>query len=264
MFFVPHDPYGLIALPGQKDFAARMIDYCLNDTWFNDNQYVAPYLLYYAGVQNQGQRIIRNVWVPLFQDGVMYEGVKPKIPHNGWQTHYTGNSGWLMCSMLGLFPLQAPAGQFLISSPSLTKATIHTGKKDLILQTSRHSDGDIYVRKVRIDGKIYPCYVIPPRRLASGARIELEMGSDLTQGLGPLYVSSSDGWVLDAELSSDSHLKCTVEAPVLEATTKICSRTRPVKVMINGQEYQDWGYNATEHTTTVRIADKAQIEVLLE
>ena len=80
----------------------RIIDYCFNDTWFNDYQYHYPYLLYYAGAANEAQKIIRNTWVPLFKEEVLYEGVKPKPPHNGWKTHYTSNAGWLICSMLGL------------------------------------------------------------------------------------------------------------------------------------------------------------------
>jgi predicted alpha-1,2-mannosidase len=264
MFFVPHDPYGLIALPGQKNFVGRMVDYSLNDTWFNDNQYIAPYLLYYAGAQNEAQKILRNVWVPMFQAGVMYEGVKPNNPHSGWQTHYTGNSGWLMCSMLGLFPLQAPAGQYLISSPSLTKATIHNGGKEISIQVRDNSDSNIYVRKVKVDGNVYPCYMIPARRLAAGAKIELEMGSDPAQGLGDLYISSTDGWVLNAELASASRLKCTIEAPITEATTKVFSRTKPVKILVNGQEDKDWNYDMAMNTTTLQTTGNAEIEVLLK
>src|SRR5262249_25277740 len=125
MFSVPHDPYGLLSLPGQERFIERVTDYCLHDTWFNDYQYHYPYLLYYAGAAGIAQKIIRTSWVPLFHQAVMYEGVRPALPHNPWQTHYTGNAGWLLCSMLGLFPVPTPPGQFIISSPSLTKAVIH-------------------------------------------------------------------------------------------------------------------------------------------
>ena len=81
MFSVPHDPYGLMNLPGQERLVERVVEYCLNDTWFNDYQYHYPYLLYYAGAPNEAQRILRQSWIPMFEAGVMYEGVRPKPPH---------------------------------------------------------------------------------------------------------------------------------------------------------------------------------------
>lgn len=50
---------------GQEGFVGRVIDRCLNDTWFNDDQYHYPHLRHYAGVTNEAERIIRNAWVPL-------------------------------------------------------------------------------------------------------------------------------------------------------------------------------------------------------
>jgi len=264
MFFVPHDPYGLINLPGQEQLVERVIDYCLNDTWFNDYQYHYPYLLYYARAANKGQRIIRDVWVPLFKGGVLYEGVKPKPPHNGWKTHYTSNAAWLLCSMLGLYPLSSPPGQYVISSPSIEKAVIHHGENSITVQTKNNTGDNIYIRSIKVDGKVYPCYMIPAQRLISGAKIDLEMGSDPTEGLGPLYISSSDGFVRSAELVSDSRLKCVIEAAVTEATTQIYSRMKPAKVLVNGKEAESWHYDDTNRTATIHTGGIAEIDVFLK
>jgi len=260
-FSVPHDPYGLLNLPGQETFVEQVSEYCLNDAWFNDYQYIYPYLLYYAGAPNESQKILRNTWVPLFSQGVMYEGVKPKPPHNGWQTHYTGVSGWLLCSMLGLYPTSAPAGQFIISSPSLTKAVIHNGKQDITILTRNNDGENIYVHSIKVDGRIYPAYMIPARRLAAGAKIELEMGSDPAQGLGGLYVGSSDGFIQSAELPSPSHLDCTIEAPIGTATTKIYSRRKPSKIVVNGREDSTWSYDEANKTASIQSEGMAAIEV---
>jgi len=262
MFFVPHDPYGLINLPGQERRVERVIDYCLNDTWFNDYQYHYPYLLYYAGAANEAQKIIRNIWVPLFKEGVLYEGVSPKPPHNPWKTHYTSNAGWLICSMLGLYPVSSPPGQYIISSPSIAKAVIHHGDKNIIIQTKNTTEDNIYIRSIKVNGKVYPCYMIPAQRLISGVKIDLEMGSDPARGLGSLYISSSDGFILNAELASASNLKCTIESAVTDATTKIYSRTKPGKVIVNGREYNKWGYDEATNTLTIKSTGTAAIEVL--
>ncbi len=264
MFAVPHDPYGLIRLPGQKGFAQRVTDYCLKDAWFNDYQEIYPYMLYYAGAANEAQSILRNTWVPLFRQGIMYEGVKPKPPHNGWQTHYVGASGWLLCSMLGLYPGSAPAGQFIISSPSVTKAVLHHDTKDITIETKNNEGENIYVRSIRVDGRVYPAYLIPAQRLVAGVKIELEMGNDRERGLGDLYLSSSDGFVRSAELVSPSHLRCTIEAAVTDATTKIYSGTKPVKVVVNGREDNQWGYDEARKTSTILNTGTATIEVLLQ
>lgn len=263
MFAVPHDPYGLIGLPGQQDFVERVTAYCLNDTWFNDYQYIYPYLLYYAGAPNVAQSILRTSWIPMFETGIMYEGVRPKMPHNGWQDHYTSNSGWLLCSMLGLYPMPSPPGQFIISSPAIQKAVIHTGKKAVTLQTHNSQADNIYVRSIQLDGKAYPCYLLPARRLLAGARLDLEMGSDPQRGLGDLYISSADGLILKAELASASHLKFKIEAATPEATTKVASRTKPAKVLLNGSENRSWNYDESRKTVTILSSGTSDVEVLL-
>jgi len=188
--------------------------------------------------------------------------VKPKPPHNGWKTHYTSNAGWLICSILGLYPVSSPPGQYIISSPSISKAVIHHGDKSIIIQTKNNTNDNIYIRSIKVNGKVYPCYMIPAQRLISGVKIELEMGSDPAQGLGNLYISSSDGFVLNAELASASNLKCTIESAVTDATTKIYSRTKPVKVIVNGREDNKWGYDEEMKTLTIQSTGTAEIEVL--
>ena len=44
----------------------RVTNYCLTDAWFNDYQEIYPYMLYYADAANEGQKILRYSWVPLF------------------------------------------------------------------------------------------------------------------------------------------------------------------------------------------------------
>lgn len=261
MFAVPHDPYGLINLPGQKNFVERVINYCLNDTWFNDYQYIYPYLLYYAGVANEAQRIIRKVWVPLFKDCVMHEEATPKPPYKTYNDHYTSNAGWLISSMIGLFPMNAPTGQYILTSPSITKAVIHRGDRVITVQTKNNSEENIYISSIKVDGKIYPCYMIPAKRLVKGVNIELEMTNDSTKRLGNLYVSSTDGYVENAELVSPNHLRFTIDAVVEQATTKIYSLTKPNKIMVNGNVFNSWKYDKINKIVTITSKYKSVIDV---
>jgi putative alpha-1,2-mannosidase len=261
MFAVPHDPYGLINLPGQAHFTERVIDYCMKDTWFNDYQYHYPFLLYYAGAPNEAQKILRRAWVPMFEQGIMYEGVRPNPTRNGWQTHYTSNAGWLICSMLGLYPISAPAGQFIISSPSVTKAVIHHGSKNITVRAPNNSDKNIYIRSIKVNGKPYPAYMIPVKRLLAGATIDLEMSDDPAADLGQLYFGSSDGFILSAELVSAMRLKGAIAAVTGDTTTRIHSRTKPAKIMVNGQGNDPWAYDEARQTITIQTTGTATVEV---
>jgi predicted alpha-1,2-mannosidase len=265
MFHVPHDPYGLLALPGSADgFVQRVTDYCLNETWFNDYQYHYPLLLYYADAANQAQKIMRQTWIPFFKSCVMYEGISGKPPRNGWQDHYTSNSGWLLCSMLGLYPVPTPPGQFILCSPALTHATIHLGSKNLTVNAPNTSTNNIYVKSIKLDGKPYPAYMIPAKRLASGATIDFEMGSDSAEGLGSLYIASTDGFVRDAELASPTLLKCTIEALGSAATTRIHSPNKPTKVLRNGQEDSSVSYDPLHNNLSIHSSGTAAIEVMVQ
>lgn len=260
-FAVPHDPYGLLNLPGQRDFVSRVTNYCVYDTWFNDYQYNYPYLLYYDGAANEAQKIIRDVWVPLFNDGVMYEELYMYPPRKKNGDHYTSNSGWLISSMIGLYPTFAPEGQYIITSPSVTKAVIHRGNKDIIVDAKNNIGSNIYIQSIKVDGKIYPCYMISAKRLDKGAKIELNMGSDSTGGLGKLYISSTDGYVENAEIVSPHELRCTIDASVENATTKVYSIAKPVKVVVNGIGRCDWSYDETRKITNIETTGKSVIEV---
>ena len=77
-----------------------------------------------------------------------------------------------------------------------------------------------------------------------------------------MYISSCDGFVRSAELVSDSRLTCVVEAAASSATTKIYSRTRPAKMLINGQKDKSWDYNDKSKMATVHATGVAKIEVL--
>ncbi len=262
MFSVPHDPYGLINLPGQKDLVDRIVQYCEKDTWFNDYQYHYPYLLYYAGAPNQSQRIIRKIWVPLFNKGVLYEGVSPDSTYHAWKTHYTSDAGWLMSSMLGLYPVPSPAGQFIISSPSVTRAVIYRGDKTITIQTHNNSDKNIYIASIKLNGKQYPGYLIPSSKTRN-ATIDLQMTSDSTVRLGNIYLSSTDGYVESAELISEKHLKCVIEAAVDNATSEFYCDTRPARVLVNGKLSKKWGFNSILKTVTIQSSGKTTIEIVM-
>lgn len=262
-FAVPHDPFGLLELPNQADFVQRLVNYCLNDAWFNDYQYDYPYMLYYAGAIANAQQIIRTVWVPLFTGATMYEGVKPKPPHNPWQTHYVGVSGWLICSMLGLYPVMSPPGQFVICSPTITKADIRTARGTLRIRSRNNDTNNLYIREIKLNGRVYPAYFVPAKRLAAGATIELDMCNNPEIGLGRVYIAATDGFIREAYLASPARLACTINAPAETATTAVYCADKPVKLFVNGQKTENWTYNTATKLVIIQTVGEAKIEIQL-
>ena len=120
------------------------------------------------------------------------------------------------------------------------------------------------IRSIKLNGNNYPCYMIPTKKLLSGVEIELEMGNDPLQGLGNLYVSSTDGFVGDVELSEDHYLKCIIEAAVEDATTEIYSIKKPKLIVVGGLKLKDWEYNEKNKIITLKTSDIAEIEIILK
>jgi len=90
------------------------------------------------------------------------------------------------------------------------------------------------------------------------------MGSDPAEGLGGLYISATDGFVEHAELVSDTHLACRIDAAVTDATTSLYSRTRPVKVTVNGRPETAWTYDESQKILAIQTSGLASIDVFLK
>jgi hypothetical protein len=200
----------------------------------------------------------------MFKDGIIYEGVKPRPPHNGWNTHYTSNAGWLLCSMTGLYPVPSPAGQYIITSPSLAKTVIHNGNNLITVEALNNSEENIYISEIKVNGKVYPSYLIPASKLVSGVTISLVMSNDPESRPGNLYISSTDGFVESAGLISGSQLKCIIKAPIIGAITKIYCAYTPAGMSINGKKQEAFDFDPATHLLTIQTKDKASIEVTLK
>ena len=65
-------------------------------------------------------------------------------------------------------------------------------------------------------------------------------------------------------LVSLTHLHATIQSAVSQATTKIYSRTRPAKVLVNGEPATNWGFDQTMLTATIPTLGIASVEVWLK
>lgn len=191
-----HDVQGLIDLMGGNDaFNAQMDTVFLMPPKYDDSYYGFPiheivemtvmgmgnyahgnqpiqhmlYLYDWSGQPWKAQARIREVmkkfYTPL-PDG--YCGDED----NG-QT-----SAWYVFSALGFYPVCPASGQYALGSPLFKKATVHLPEGDLIINAPENSDQNIYVRKMKYNGKVWTRNFILFNDIKRGGRIDFTMGSN--------------------------------------------------------------------------------------
>jgi predicted alpha-1,2-mannosidase len=87
-------------------------------------------------------------------------------------------SAWYIFSSLGFYPVCPGSGQYAIGSPSVKESKIELadGKK-LIIKANNLSDKNIYIRSVKLNGKLLNKFTIEHSQLNGGGELVFEMGS---------------------------------------------------------------------------------------
>jgi predicted alpha-1,2-mannosidase len=130
----------------------------------------ALYLYDWCGQPWKTQRYVREVMERLYKptpDG--YCGDED----NG-QT-----SAWYVFSALGFYPVCPASCEYAIGSPLFRKATVNlpSGKK-IIISTSGNTPDNVYVKKLRLNGRAYSKNYLTHEQLVSGARIKVRMSAE--------------------------------------------------------------------------------------
>lgn len=87
-------------------------------------------------------------------------------------------SAWQIFSALGFYPLQMGSPYYAIGSPLFTKATVHLENgKNLVINAPNNSTQNVYVQKLKVNGKAYDKTYLPHDLLANGAVLDFDMGS---------------------------------------------------------------------------------------
>ena len=186
-WLVPHDVHGLIALFGsdrafiQKFDSLFIAEGDLGDDASPDvsgliGQYAhgnepchhVLYMYNYAGQPWKAAPLLRQVMREQYGDAA--DGL-------------CGNedvgqmSSWYVLSSLGLYQVEPAGGKYIIGSPLFDEATISVGQdKTFTIRTQHNSDENLYVQRVRLNGKPYTKSYVTYQDLANGGTLELVMG----------------------------------------------------------------------------------------
>lgn len=163
-FFAPHDPEGLIALyPDKKAFEAKL-DSVFTIPWGNyeasnlttfigqychGNQpgHSIPYMYYFIGKQEKGQKIINHILNNFYRMGA------EKLAYAGMDD--AGEmSSWYVLNAIGLYTFSPADPEYIITVPLFPKTTFNLNGKDFTIERKGNGEKimDITYGGKKIDG----------------------------------------------------------------------------------------------------------------
>lgn len=185
MWFVPHNPQGLIDLLGGKEGFIRKLDENFTSTATsgerngnasgfigqyahgNEPSHHTVYLYNFAGQPWRTQELVDKA---------------RRSFYNATPCGYAGNddcgqmSAWYIFSALGFYPFNAGAAEYVIGTPLFKKATLHlAGGKDFVIEAPNKTDKRIRVKNVTLDGKPVQDLKLTHRDIVNGGTLRFTM-----------------------------------------------------------------------------------------
>ena len=185
MWFVPHNPEGMIDLfGGTKNFIQKLDEnFTLtatsgerngNASGFigqyahgNEPSHHTVYFYNFAGKPSRTQELVHQVRSSFY---------------NATPCGYAGNddcgqmSAWYIFSALGFYPFNAGSAEYVIGTPLYKKATIHlAGGKDFVINAPDKTEKRIYVKKVKLNGKPITDLKLTHQQIMAGGTLDFQM-----------------------------------------------------------------------------------------
>ena len=197
LWLVPQDVTGLAGLlGGKKAMAAKL------DTFFslpmkeekggladltgligqyahgNEPGHHIAYLYAFAGQQWKTAEKVRYIMKEMYHDQ----------PDGIIGNEDCGQMGaWNVFSSLGFYPVFPASGKYVIGSPSVDKAVIHTGSgKPFIMEAVNNSPENIYVQSITLNGINYPKSYLLHTDIMKGGVMKIVMGNKPNYNFGAL------------------------------------------------------------------------------
>lgn len=213
-----HDVQGLIELMGGRKAFTQMLDSVFSTPpHYDDSYYGFPiheiremtvmnmgnyahgnqpaqhiiYLYNYAGEPWKAQQRVRQVMEKMYTptpDG--YCGDED----NG-QT-----SAWYVFSALGFYPVCPASTEYILGAPLFDRATIHLENGEhIVIDAKENSDANVYINKMKLNGRVYTHNYITHEALTKGARIKFYMDSTPNYSRGTADEDAPYSFSRDAE-----------------------------------------------------------------
>lgn len=185
MWFVPHNPQGLIDLfGGVKPFIKKLNEnFTLTETSGEINGNASAFIGQYAHGNEPSHHTVYlyNFAGQPWRTQELVEQVRSSF-YNPTPCGYAGNddcgqmSAWYIFSSLGFYPFNAGSAEYVIGTPLFQKAVLHMPNgKDLVINAPRKSDKAIYVKSVKLNGKKITDWKLTHQQLMEGGSLDFTM-----------------------------------------------------------------------------------------
>lgn len=200
-FFVPHDIRGLANLYGSNQRFIQKLDSLFtvssNITGENKSLDVSGLIGQYAHGNEPSHHIAfmySYVGAPWKTQERVRQIVKSMYHAN--PDGYAGNedcgqmSAWLVWNVAGLYPVNPASSQYVFGSPLIDELTMKLpNEKQMKIKVKNNSESNIYIRKVKLNGKRYSKSFINHTTLLNGGLLKLKMGDKPNKKFGASPVS---------------------------------------------------------------------------
>ena len=185
MWFVPHNPQGMIDLfGGPKGFIEKLDEnFTLTATSGERNGNASGFIGQYAHGNEPSHHTVYfyNFAGKPSRTQELVEQVRSTF-YNATPCGYAGNddcgqmSAWYIFSALGFYPFNAGSAEYVIGTPLFTKATLHlAGGKDFVINAPNKTADRIYVKKVKLNGETITDYKITHQQIMAGGTLDFQM-----------------------------------------------------------------------------------------
>ena len=185
MWFVPHNPQGMIDLfGGTKGFIQKLDEnFTLTATSGERNGNASGFIGQYAHGNEPSHHTVYfyNFAGKPSRTQELVEQVRSSF-YNATPCGYAGNddcgqmSAWYIFSALGFYPFNAGSAEYVIGTPLYKKATLHlAGGKDFVINAPNKTDGRIYLKKVKLNGKPLTDLKITHQQIMAGGTLDFQM-----------------------------------------------------------------------------------------
>lgn len=185
MWFVPHNPQGMIELfGGAKNFIEKLDEnFTLTATSGERNGNASGFIGQYAHGNEPSHHTVYfyNFAGKPSRTQELVDQVRRSF-YNATPCGYAGNddcgqmSAWYIFSALGFYPFNAGSAEYVIGTPLYTKATLHlAGGKDFVINAPDKTDERIYVKKVKLNGETLTDLKLTHQQIMAGGTLDFKM-----------------------------------------------------------------------------------------
>ncbi|WP_300697887.1 GH92 family glycosyl hydrolase [uncultured Bacteroides sp.] len=172
-WYVPQDPYGLMACMGGKEKYISKLDSMFSEQRYwhgNEPCHQVAFLFNYAGQPWKTQRAVRHIME------TEYLNVPGGLSGNDDAGQM---SAWYMFAAMGFYPVCPGTPYYLLASPSFPCLTLNLENGNTFTVKAKNvSEKNIYIQSATLDGKPYTRNYLTHQDIRNGGVMEFVMGAE--------------------------------------------------------------------------------------